>query len=88
MGNNNVNLHEGHRERMRKRFRETGFDGFEEHQIIEMLLFYVCPRKDTNELAHILINRFGCIAGILDASYDDLTSIPGISENTAVISLY
>ena len=85
MGNNNVNLHDGHRARMRKRFRETGFDGFEEYQIIELLLFYTCPRKDTNELAHTLINKFGSLAGIFDASYEDLTSISGVSENTAIL---
>lgn len=83
--NKKINLHEGHRERMRKRFRETGFDGFDEHQIIELMLFYSCPRKDTNELAHNLINKFGGIAGILDASYDELTSVAGVSENTATL---
>lgn len=83
--NEKSNIHEGHRERMRKRFRETGFQGFEDHQIIELLLFYSCPRKDTNELAHTLISRFGSIAGILEASYEDLTSIKGVSENTATL---
>ncbi len=79
------NLHEGHRARMRERFRQNGFDGFDEHQIIEMLLFYTCPRKDTNELAHILVNKFGGIAGIMDADFDELTSVSGISENTATL---
>lgn len=85
MDKNNLNLHEGHRARMRKRFRETGFEGFDEHQIIELLLFYTCPRKDTNELAHQLLNRFGCLAGVLDASYEELTEVQGISENTATL---
>lgn len=79
------NLHEGHRARMRERFRQNGFNGFNEHQIIELLLFYTCPRKDTNELAHILVNKFGSIAGILDADFDDLISVNGISENTATL---
>ena len=62
---NNANVHDGHRERMRLRFRETGsFDGFSEHEIIEMLLFYTHPRRNTNEIAHELIDRFGSIAGI------------------------
>lgn len=77
------NVHDGHRARMRERFRENGFKGFEPHQIIELLLFYSCPRKDTNELAHILINKFGSIAGVMDASYEDLEAVSGISENTA-----
>lgn len=80
-----VNLHEGHRARMRERFRKSGFDDFDEHQIIELLLFYTCPRIDTNELAHTLVNHFGTIAGIMNASYEDLTSVKGVSENTATL---
>ena len=80
-----INVHEGHRARMRKRFRETGFDGFNEHEILEMLLFYACPRKDTNELAHRLINKFGGFAGVLEAEYDDLMTISNITENTATL---
>lgn len=83
MENNNV--HEGHRIRMRKRFRETGFNGFEEHQIIELLLFYTCPRRDTNGLAHELINKFGSISGVMDASYEELTAVKGVSEATATL---
>ncbi len=82
---NTVNLHEGHRARMRKRFRETGFDGFNEHEILEMILFYTCPRKDTNELAHILINKFGNFAGVIEAEYDDLLTVKNITENTATL---
>ncbi len=85
MMNNNVNLHEGHRARMRKRFRETGFEGFNEHEILEMLLYYACPRKDMNEIAHELMNRFGSIAGVLDADYEDLITIKNITENAATL---
>lgn len=81
----NDNIHSGHRKRMRSRFLETGFAGFEPHQVIEMILFYTCPRKDTNELAHRLINHFGSVAGILDADVSELTAINGITENTAVL---
>lgn len=65
-------LHEGHREKMKARFLETGYSGFSEHQIIEMMLFYVYAQTDTNEIAHRLINHYGSLAGIFDASYDDL----------------
>lgn len=80
-----INVHEGHRARMRKRFRETGFEGFESHEIIEMLLFYTCPRKDTNELAHTLIDKFGSIAGIMNADYAELVKVKNITENTAIL---
>ncbi len=79
------NLHAGHRQRMRDRFLKTGFDGFSEHQIVEMVLYYCCPRVDTNNLAHKLINEFGSFAGIIDASYDDLKKRGGLTQNAAVL---
>lgn len=66
------NEHSGHRQRMRDRFLHTHFDGFEEHQILEMILFYVYPRTDTNPLAHRLLSTFGSIAAIFDAPVDRL----------------
>lgn len=83
---NNANVHDGHRERMRLRFRETGsFDGFSEHEIIEMLLFYTHPRRNTNEIAHELIDRFGSIAGIIEAEYDDLIKVKYITDGAATL---
>lgn len=80
------NVHDGHRERMRKRFRETGsFEGFSEHEIIEMLLFYTHPRRNTNEIAHELIDRFGGIAGIIEAEYDDLIQVKYITDGAATL---
>lgn len=81
-----VNVHDGHRERMRKRFLETeSFDGFSEHEIIEMLLFYTHPRRNTNEIAHELINRFGSIAGVIEAGCDDLKQVKYITEGAATL---
>lgn len=81
-----ANVHDGHRERMRKRFRETeSFDGFSEHEIIEMLLFYTHPRRNTNEIAHELINRFGSIAGVIEAEYDDLIQVKYITDGAATL---
>lgn len=78
-------LHEGHRAKMKARFMETGFAGFTEHQIVEMLLFYVYPRIDTNEIAHRLINHYGSLAGIIDASYDDLIENGKMPPNAAIL---
>lgn len=78
-------LHAGHRDRLKKRFLETGFTGFNEHQIVELLLFYAYPRVDTNDKAHELINKFGSIPGILDASYDELTKDGLLTESAAVL---
>ena len=53
-----MGVHDGHRQRMKDRFAEVGLDGFSDHNALEMLLFYALPRKDTNELAHKLIDHF------------------------------
>ena len=61
-------IHAGHREKMRDRFiREKGFENFEDHQILELLLFYANARGDTNPLAHQLLDEFGSLKGVLEA---------------------
>lgn len=83
-GLNNV-THSGHRERMREKFRKNGFGGMPEHEILEMLLFFALPRVNTNDIAHALIDRFGSLAGVLEASEDELTKVKGVSHNSAVL---
>lgn len=78
------NLHAGHRERMRRSFMTVGFDGFSDHQIIEMILYYTYPRRDTNELAHRLVNRFNGLTGVLDAPQESLLA-EGITPRTVVL---
>lgn len=78
------NIHEGHRARLKRRFLKEGLDNFEPHQILELMLFYVIPKKDTNPLAHQLIERFGSLAGVLEASVEDLMTVDGIKENAAI----
>lgn len=80
-----MNEHAEHRRRVRNRFLSEGLDSFEEHQIIELLLFYGIPRRDTNEVAHHLLNAFGSLRGVLDAGYEDLVKIPGVGENCACL---
>lgn len=77
--------HQGHRRRLRERFRQTGFEGFEKHEMLELLLFYSIPQKDTNSLAHGLLEQFGSLSGVFDASYEDLLKAQGISENSATL---
>lgn len=76
-------LHDGHRERVKKRFVESGLEGFYDHQVVEFLLFYGIPRKDTNDIAHHLLNKFGSFSAMLDAPLESLQEC-GISYNTAV----
>lgn len=74
--------HTGHRQRMKERFLHTHFDGFEDHQILEMILFYVYPRTDTNPLAHRLLNTFGSLSAVFEAPVDTLISA-GLTPNAA-----
>lgn len=59
------NLNQGHRSRMRKRYLICGFSGFQEHEILELLLFYALPRVNTNPIAHQLLKEFHSLAGVL-----------------------
>ena len=78
-----MSIHDRHRERLRERFLQEGLDGFEEHQVLEMLLFYCLPRIDTNTIAHELINRFGSISSVLEASPAELQKVNGIGPNAS-----
>ncbi len=79
------NEHAGHRQRLKQRFlNEGGFENFEDHQILEMLLFYAIPQKDTNPIAHRLLDRFGTLYAVFDAPIEELIEIEGISHNSAL----
>ena len=76
--------HTGHRERMRERFeRDSGMDSFAPHEALELLLTYAIPRKDTNPIAHRLIERFGSLHAVLEAPADELTAVPEIGQRAA-----
>ena len=82
-----MGVHDGHRERLRARFAEHGLESFNELNALELLLCYAIPRRDTNELAHRLLDAFGSLSGVFQASMQELTSIPGIGENAAALIL-
>ena len=77
--------HDGHRERMRQRVRETDMRGFQPHEVLEFLLMYAIPRRDVNPLAHKLIKHFGSLSGVLDARPEELMQVPGVGENAATL---
>ncbi len=79
------NIHGGHRARMKKRYREQGLDGFEDHEALELLLYYALPRVDVNPLAHALLDKFGSFHAVLDAAPEALTELEGMGENTALL---
>ena len=78
-----MSIHEGHRKRMKQRFAEDGLDGFREHEVLELLLFYCIPRRNTNEIAHRLIKHFGSLPNVLNAPVRELKKVEGISDNAA-----
>ena len=75
-------LHDGHRKRLREKFKK-GKEVFNEHELLELLLCYSIARKDTNELAHKLISTFGSLSAVLSASPEALTKVEGVGETTA-----
>lgn len=77
--------HTGHRERLKERFRQEGLDHFQIHNALELLLFYSIPQKDTNDIAHILLDTFGSLRNVLDAPFDELVRVDGIGRNSAVL---
>lgn len=79
------NKHFGHRDRVRKRFvDEGGFDSFNDHQVLEALLYLCIPRKDTNEIAHCLLKEFGSFSAVLEASPENLVKVEGVSKTVAI----
>lgn len=78
-----MSIHDGHRERVKKRYREEGLDGFAPHQVLEMILFYCIPRQDTNPLAHRLLQAFDSVDGVLQASAKELKKVEGVSDGVA-----
>ncbi|MEG2010144.1 MAG: DNA repair protein RadC, partial [Oscillospiraceae bacterium] len=80
-----MSVHDGHRDRMKKRFMEQGLDGFDDHNVLELLLFYSMPRCDTNPLAHELLEEFGSLEGVFEAPADELSKITGIGEGSVTL---
>lgn len=79
------NLHEGHRERLKNRFLYGDLDLFQPHEVLELLLFYGICRKDTNGIAHELIDTFGSISSVLEAPLDKIAEIKGVTKNAAIL---
>lgn len=80
------NLHANHRQRVRTRYIKDGnLDSFEPHQVLELLLFYAVPRRDTNELAHKILNEYGSLYTLMNAKPEDIIKRCKVSETTAVL---
>lgn len=81
----NDNLHAGHRERVRERFGGHGLEAMSDVEALEMLLYYALPRRDTNIIAHQLLQRFGNYRSVLEADISELQEVPGVGESAAML---
>jgi len=79
-----MSIHDGHRTRMKERFRNNGMDGLNEHEVLEMLLYYCIPRRNTNEIAHALLDEFKTLQRVLNASATELEVVGGMGKNAAL----
>ena len=77
--------HAGHRSRVKSEFLTRGMEGWPAHRVLEMLLFYAIPQGDVNGVAHDLIERFGSLSGVFDATIEDLKTVPGVGEHSAIL---
>ena len=75
----------GHRERMRQRFRDHGLDNFSDRDVLELLLYYIIPRRDVRPIAAALLETFGSLYGVFEASVDSLSQVKGVGENAATL---
>ena len=80
-----MGVHDGHRNRLKARFLSQGLSGFEDHNILELLLFYSIPRSDTNEIAHALLDKFKSLSSVFDAPLEELCKVKGISSHSATL---
>lgn len=78
-------LHSGHRERVKQLFLISGLDSFSPHAVLELLLFYAIPQKDTNPIAHELMQKFGSLSGVFDAPIEELQKVNGIGKSASVL---
>lgn len=78
-------VHSGHRERLRERFIKTNLEGYAPHEVLELLLTYAIPRRDTNPIAHALLERFGSLHKVLEAPQEELEQVEGVGESAAVL---
>ena len=78
-------IHKGHRERLKQRFLEEGLDNFTDIQVLELLLFFAIPVKDTNPIAHALLDHFGSLSQVLEADVEELKKVSGVKDHSATL---
>lgn len=82
------NAHTGHRQRLKDAYRKGGIDSLSDYNKLELLLFYAIPQRDTNPIAHALLEEFGSLSAVLEAAPESLCKVAGITENAALLIQY
>ena len=81
-----VNVHAGHRVRIRECIgRNARLAGFTDIELVEAVLSFLVPQRDTNVTAHALLDKFGSIAGVMTAEPDELFKVMGMTRNAAIL---
>ena len=80
-----INIHAFHRKRTKEEFLANGLNGWPDHKVLELVLFYAIPQGDVNDLAHVLIEHFGSLVGVFHATYEQLLEVDGVGPHTAVL---
>ena len=88
MATENKNPHSGHRERMRKKFLDNDIDVFSDHEILEFLLYYSNAQRDTNPIAHDLLERFQNLNAVFEASKSELEEVKYVKDSTASLIMF
>ena len=78
-------IHAGHRKRTKEEFMARGLEGWPDPKVLELLLYYAIPQGDVNPLAHRLVDTFGSLAGVFNATPDQLTAVKGVGEHAACL---
>ncbi len=84
MSSTNDNIHKGHRQRLKDKVRKSGLGILSEHEVLELMLTYTIPYKNTNPIAHELLKVYGSFSNVLDADIEDLKKINGVGEETSL----
>lgn len=80
-----MGVHDGHRDRKREQFLRCGAESFADHELLELLLYYAIPQRDTNPIAHALIERFGSLQAVLSAPAEEL--LEAVMPEVGIISV-
>lgn len=80
-----MGVHDGHRERLKESFLKNGLSSFNDINALELLMFYSIPRRDTNTVAHALLDHFGSLDKVFEAKFEQLAAVPGVGESTALL---